>query len=813
MHTVPAYRLNFFTLTALASAVLVGGTVSAAPADSIAQNYRIPAQRLENALTELAARAHLKLLYPADWPRQQQSQALVGRYTPQQALAHLLNGTGLSYQATGDNTITLVKTTTANSQNPTATVTLAPIAVVGEQETVTATDPYNPDYVLANATSATKTNTPVMETPLNIQVISKQVLKDQQIIRLQDALKNVSGVSTSFINAGSTGFSEIIVRGFSSPTTFRNGFRLDNSQLGTGNNQTANIESIEVLKGPAAILYGRVEPGGMVNTVTKQPLATPYYALTQQAGSYDLYRTSIDATGPLTNDDSVLYRANLSYENSGSFRDRVDNENVFFAPTLKWQISPQTQATLELEYNHANRSNDIQFLLTDANNQAIALPHSQNLNGPSPYTEDTVLVGLNWSHQFNDDWSIKHQVIHSTTDSDSTTTQVSSFDPASRLLSTANADTNSHVATTATILDVTGHFKTFGLEHTLLLGGDYYRYDVDFTSPPNTLLSSVNIDQRDSLALPLGKDPGGYTLAYEQYTDNYGLYLQDQIKLPYHFHVTGGFRYQNVHRVGTATIPDFDLVLPDDPQTDDAVTPRVGLLWQADKSLSLYSNYAENFGANNGRVQPGGKPLPPQSAQQWEVGAKSELFDGRLRATLAYYELTKQNIATNIPGTSFVRAVGEVKSSGPELDIQGEILPGWNLIGTYANQNVRVSKDDSIPIGNRLQFVPRNIGSLWSTYEFHQPLLNGFKLGGGVNLQDGQVDSSNTTHSAGYALVSLMAGYSVKIGKTTLSAQLNIDNLLDKNYVTNRKLYDGTHYGYAYFGTPRTFLGSLSIQH
>ena len=120
----------------------------------------------------------------------------------------------------------------------------------------------------------------------------------------------------------------------------------------------ANTESVEVLKGPAAILYGMVDPGGMVNVITKQPLATPYYSAQQQFGSYDFYRTTMDATGPLTKDDTLLYRMNLSYENSGSFRDFVKNENVYVAPVLKWNISPRTQVTLEMEYDHGKFNPD-----------------------------------------------------------------------------------------------------------------------------------------------------------------------------------------------------------------------------------------------------------------------------------------------------------------------------------------------------------------------------------------------------------------------------------------------------------------------
>ena len=183
------------------------------------------------------------------------------------------------------------------------------------------------------------------------------------------------------------------------------------------------------------------------------------------------------------------------------------------------------------------------------------------------------------------------------------------------------------------------------------------------------------------------------------------------------------------------------------------------------------------------------------------MGAKTEFFDGRLRATLAYYDLTKQNvaIASNNPALplGFSVAAGEVRSRGPELDIQGEILPGWNVIATYANQDVRVTKSNDTAesggtflVGNRLQFVPRNIGSVWSTYEVQQGVMDGFKFGGGVTMQDGSVNNANTLHTPGYALVGLMTGYSFEVGKSKITAQLNIDNLLDKTYFTNADTFD-----------------------
>ncbi|MCX5727273.1 MAG: TonB-dependent receptor, partial [Nitrospirae bacterium] len=512
---------------------------------------------------------------------------------------------------------------------------------------------------------------------------------------------------------------------------------------------------------------------------------TPYYALTQQFGSYDLYRTTIDATGPLMKDDTLLYRMNMSYLNSGSFRDLVTDKDVFLAPVLKWNISPRTQATLELEYQHKNDSSDTQFLPI-VDNHVIDLPHSRNLVERDPQRTDTYFVGLNWLHQFNDNWSIKNQVAWKRRNIGVWFAFPDNIDFANRQVNRTVYRNNLIIDTVTPTLDLTGHFNTWGLEHTLLFGGDYYYLNSSIGGENSTITSTINLDNPIHPGPNLDTDPST-RFQFNTKTDNYGLYLQDQIKLPYHVHVMGGLRYQYVHSTSGFGFVNGPFT-PNPTQIDHAVTPRVGLLWQPQPWLSLYSNYAENFGANPGLIGFGGKPLSPESAQQWEVGAKTEFFDGRLRATLA------------------------------ELDIQGEILPGWNMIVTYAYQDVRVTQSNDTAasgstflVGNRLQFVPRNVGSVWTTYEVQQGPLNGFKIGGGVNGQDGVVDASNTLKSPGYVLVGLMTGYSYHVGTSKVTARLNVHNLLDQTYFTNVTPF-GT-FGTGTFSTPRTFLGSITIEY
>jgi len=798
-------------------------------------DFDIPAQPLPLALKQLAGQSHLQMLYDGPSVQGKRSTALKGHYTAQQALQRLLTGCGLGFAYTSNNAVAIKPLSTQASPGQASNaITLPAMKVTGKalSDPNHALDPYNPDYVLPNATAGTKTDTPIMQTPLNIQVISKQVLKDQQVIRLDQALNNVSGVTTdSFSNYSLGGTDQsITLRGFASSTYLRNGFRL---QEGAGQREMANVESVEVLKGPAAILYGQVDPGGMVNVTTKQPLATPYYAFNQQFGSYNLYRTTVDATGPVNNNKDVLYRMNMSYENSGSFRDYVNNDKLFVAPVLKWLINPRTQVTAELEYSHEIIGLDYQFDPT-YNGQFIKIPRNLNYSGPGGGTNqnDNIFGGVNWSHQFNDDWSIKHTV----SISQNTVNRPGGIVPFTPQFSpTANQVTqvlyqyDNAYNTYATNVDMTGHFGTAWLSHTLLLGGDYYRKDYALTrlsSYNNNYpvgLNFVNIYNPILAATGLSLDPNSY-YSESLHVDQYGLYLQDQVKLPYNFHFTGGMRYQNLYQQSGGQDNSVPVVFPTTTLAADKVTPRFGLLWQAQPWLSLYSNYVESFGPNLGTIYPN-TPVPPSGARQWEVGTKSEFFNGRLRATLAYYDLTKTNIATADPnpahfGSSLV--TGAVRSRGPELDIQGEIVPGWNVIATYTNTDIIVTQsNDTYPAqGSRYPRVPRNMGSFWNTYDFQTPALQGIKIGGGVTVRDSQLawtGGGPDINIPGYATVNLLAAYSMKVGKSKVTAQLNINNLLDKYYLTgatfaSQPVMTGFDGGYVGFGAPRTVMGSIKVE-
>jgi len=774
--------------------------------------FDIPAQSLSESLLNYSDATGVKILFNENLARNIKTEQLKGVYSTEEALKKLLGASGLNYRFTSPKAVVVNQPEPssqsgqllmAGDSNESGATTLKAMTVTGTAE-YDSTDPYNPDYNRPNAGTATKTDTPIMETPLSVQVVPKQVLQDQQVVRVEDATKNVSGVIKSG-NIGN-GVDSFLIRGFDTGNSvYRNGV-LFPSVLGSSGfglkRDTANLERIEVLKGPASILYGRAEPGGIVNLITKQPLASPFYALQQQFGSYDFYRTTADATGPVTQDNSLLYRLNLDYENSGSFQDFVYNKRVFVAPVVTWNISPKTQATLELEYLHS--TDNLQAPIPNLGNRPAPVSRSFSFGQPwSKENTDDILVGLNWSHAFNENWTLQHRFNANFTEQGG--------NPGSFAYGVQPDGTYSQGSATVkglaadryfNTVNLNGKFDTGLLHHTLVFGGDYYRtnekIDNQYCCPP---LADANFNHPSYTSGPPADliTPQNAWGPINRTTEWYGIFLQDQIKLPFNLYALAGLRYDNA--------VTEDNLLNTTINDDDQVSPRGGLLWRPLQWLSLYGSYTENFGASNG-FNTSGKILPPQKAQQWEMGTKTEFWDGKLTATFSYFELTKQNLQTpdpdNLPWG--VIPVGEAQTHGVELDVAGEILPGWRVIGNYTYMPfAEITKGNDL-VGNRLGNVPRNMGSLWSTYEFQYGMFNGLKFGAGVVAVDArQAADTHDYRLPGYVNTNIMASYDWKIGASKLTAQVNIDNLLDKSYYVT-----GTSSG-SYYGAPRTVLGSIRV--
>ena len=422
---------------------------------------------------------------------------------------------------------------------------------------------------------------------------------------------------------------------------------------------------------------------------------------------------------------------------------------------------------------------------------------------------------------------------------------------------------NQRQAEYATVVDVTGHFKTQEIEHTMLLGADYYRFNSRSQNmtpaQPWTVTLFGNPASLPTISSPLTPFNAG-----EQYADNVGAYLQDQIKLPYGFQVLAGGRYQYINSRFSTTdstnfcgiystnwangfaIPcNFDTQTLRSQLVAQRVTPRSALLWRPYEWVSLYGNYVESYSPNyNGLLVLGtNEPNPPSAGQQVEGGIKFQLLDKKLQIQADYFHLVKTNIPVGIPN-DFVHelVVGEARAEGPELDIQGELMPGWTINLGYSNINSKITKNASCstnncnydpPLGSAVPYVPRNQANIASNYEFKDGVLKGLKVGARYDYvgllpffhyaNDGTYVYGQSTPS--YGIVGLLASYEFPYNGMTIKTQINVDNLFDRTYFTSGGLVPipfgqdggaspGWSSGYGQntvIGAPRTIRGLIKV--
>lgn len=659
------------------------------------------------------------------------------------------------------------------------------LIVTGEQEG---------QYNVPSATTATKIEVPLRDLPQSIQVVPRQVIEDRQAVGINELIENVSGVQELPGYGGLSASSGYYFRGLSlAYQSLRNGFRDIGSHAGQ---DIANVERVEVFKGPASVLYGgRFSLGGLVNTVTKQPSANPQYELKATVGSYNFYRPTIDLTGSLVEDGSLLYRLNLAYQNAGSFRDFGRNEIFFAAPVLTWKMGERTNLTVEFEGQRTNYGFDFGF---PAEPEVLQLPISRNLGEPD--FQDaffaSTLVSYRFEHKFSDNWQYKQGL--SALNTTGETEQVEFFFPLEddrRTLPRSPLRTIERQQDYVFQNEISGEFKTGSLRHRVLLGLELSRWSYDFNYFRSTL------DPIDIFNPIYGAQTGIFEqeLHREQKSDNLGVYLQDFIEVAPNLKVLAGVRFD----VNDAAVIDKVVNQPLNEQTKSSFSPRIGIVYQPSENTSLYFNWATSFNPQFFRTSRTGEQFEPTTGEQFEIGIKQDFWDNRLSATLALYQITQQNVLTTDPiNPNFSIATGEQRSRGVELDIAGEILPGWKIIANYAYADGIVTQDNSIPIGDRIPGIPQQSASLWITYELPAGDLQGLGFGlGMVYASERQILLPNTFALPAYLRVDAAVSYR----RENFRLGLNVKNLFNTSYYFTDTFY-------VYPQPPLTVLGTVSVQ-
>ncbi|HQN64128.1 MAG TPA: TonB-dependent siderophore receptor [Methylophilus sp.] len=664
-------------------------------------------------------------------------------------------------------------------------------------------------YSVTNAKSATKTDTKILETPFSIQVVPRELMDDQQAVTVKDAIKNVSGIVSSAYSY----YDFIQLRGFANTqaSVYYNSLQLQS----IGGLETALLDRIEVVKGPASMLFGRIDPGGLVNLVSKKPQADFAASVQQQIGEDGFFRTTGDVTGKLTEDGKVLYRLVGAYTDADSFMDVVQKRNAVGGAYLTFRPSDAFEFNLRLE------GQDYKFVDTEdigipiIGKRPIKLSRSTFLGDAvgwdEPNNPKRINVGFDWTYAFNDNWKLTQRFHWDDRNEHQTTLFNNGFDGVATLdRGLWFVDVNRE--TFATNLDLLGNLDLVGMKHKLLVGIDYYKHRENWNgfSGSTAAVPSINIfnpNNRLISAAALKALPENFF--FNTADEWYGLYAQDQISVTEKLDLLVGGRWDwataGSGESGTSITEARDLL---QRNKDQEFSPRVGVLYKVSPTVSTYASYSESFGLNNGRSSTG-EVFDPQIAEQYEIGAKYSAPDESLTASIAVFNLEKQNVLTDDLSTADPTdqiAIGKVRNRGIEVDVSGRITSHVSLFAGYAHNDMEITMDNTGLQGNRPRNVPRDLLSIWTKYDSAPGAIEGWQIGLGAYLVGRRFgDDANTWELAGYTTASAMLGYRTKLGNTKLTAQINIDNLFDKEY------FDRGGFDAAKYGAPRTAVGSLKL--
>ncbi|MBD8558287.1 TonB-dependent siderophore receptor [Pseudomonas fluorescens] len=648
-------------------------------------------------------------------------------------------------------------------------------------------------YHATRSASATRTDTAIHETPQSISVVSKDVVEDLGATRLQDALDYAGGVGRAN-NFGGQGLTTFTVRGFTTGEFYRNGFPINR---GYPNMPDANtIERLEVLRGPATMLYGRGDPGGTFNVVSKQPLAERTVTLGSQLNDQGMKRGTLDASGPLDEEGRLAYRLNVVGEGGDTFRDHVETERYGVTPVITWQATDDTKVTFEGDFMRNNHPLDRG--LTRFPNQR-GTPSRDTFWGDKDAGKlhnDNNMAQLRFEHALSDNWtlgggfqwldgSLKGNAIEAngpgSLGTDGRTLQ-RNFNY--RKLEWTDKDYQ---------LNLTGHFSTGGFDHTLLTGIEYEDYDYkSIIQRSSAAAGTYPIDIFDPV---YGQPRPALTRTPTHDKENlktYAAFVQDQVALTERLKVLAGARFERFEH-------DYQNYVGKSWQAaDNAVTPRVGVIYDLTDTVAVYADAARSFKPNTGASREGGG-FAPEKGKSYEMGIKWEALDRQLSVDAAIYQIEKKNVLTTDPvDNTFSVAAGQVRSRGFDLNVAGNLTPEWRVIGGYAYVDAEVTRDNTLRSGTRLMNIPRNSFSLLNVYEFQDGALKGLGLGvGGKYVDQRAGQTANTAFSMdAYTVVDLLGYY-----KVNEHVRLN----LDVKNLFNREYEEGAFGNiYAYPGAPRT---------
>ncbi|SDH79204.1 iron complex outermembrane recepter protein [Paraburkholderia steynii] len=770
--------------TATIFATIASPAAFAADATEMAQasprkSFDIAAGPLESALNQYGQQARIMLSYPSALTANRHSAGLHGEYDTQQGLVRLLRGTGLSSVQQTNGSYTLVEDASNVELDDSAVLPTVKVAATGIRA-----GSYRPPP----EANVTRSDIPVIDVPQAINTVPAQVLRDQRPRNLDDALANVSGIVQGNTLAGTQ--DTLLKRGFGGN---RDGSIMHNGMpLVQGRGLNAAADSVEVLKGPASLLYGIMDPGGVVNVVSKQPLLTPYHAISLLGSTYGHGRNgadgTLDLTGPI-GDSGLAYRLVVDQVNEQYWRNFGEHRETLVAPSLAW-YGRDTQVVLSYEYRKFLYPFDRGTALDPKTNKPLAIPARERLDEPfNEMDGESNLAQLTVDHQIDANWKAHFGYSYNRETYDAGQLRVQGVNSTTGVLSRSNDATHGALSTDSyAIAYIDGHFTVAGLRNDLQVGvDDEYRriyrkdllrqatkYTFNYLHPvyglesPSTTVSASDSDQTDTL-------------------HDASVFFQDSLHLTDKWILVGGARFLSYNQVAGRGRP-FQV------NTDLNGTkwlPRAGVVYKWTDTVSLYGSYTQSLKPTS-TIAPLSSGVVidssvlPEEATSWEVGAKVAMPAG-VTGTLAFFNIDKSNVLVSQYNDTTKqtdwRTSGKARSRGIELDVAGQIGQRWSVIASYAYIDAKTT-EDPLYAGNRLWNVAQHTASLAAVYDFGA-IFGGdqLRVGAGAHyVGERPGDSANSFTLPAYTVADAFANYNTKWGGHNVSFQLNVKNLFNKTY-------------------------------
>jgi len=624
------------------------------------------------------------------------------------------------------------------------------------------------------SSTATRTSTPVRYVPQAIDSIKTSNVANYGTNDIADALSGMPNVSSS----ADTRFDSLRIRGFDASNDFYlDGIR-DDSQY---KRDLHNIERVEVLKGPAAVLYGRGSQGGIVNRVSKMPEFGRRSTIEAQAGSEDLRSLYADlSTDPSEN---ISLRLNMGNMDENSFRDGVSGNRQLFAPSMSWQLTPDLNWLVQYEYSRYNRTPDRG--IPGVNGRPADVGRDSTYGNDHDFIDDkSQSLRSKLTYEINDNWQLRQTLGVFKLDSDFDNTYLTGYTPATNKVTRQHWQQDLTTRNVYNNIELEGGFDTFGLEHRLLTGveiGSQRRDPMLYNAAtgrtpgaqpvPSLDLYNPNRDLRHTGAMQVSSSS-------HTEVESRAVYVQDQLRLNDQWQLLAGLRYDTFDIESTNKLRNIS-----EDRDSHSTSPRVGLVWTPLQNHSFYASWSKTFSPVGGGligITPGAagntNDLSPELTKQKEIGVKSDWFDDRLSTTLAIYDLELYNRRTTDPNDPTLTVMsGLQRSRGIELTATGNIVGNWYMRGGVGMQDAKIEKDNNGLEGKRINNVAKHNGSLFLTWK---PEMGWYGETGLTLVGQRYADNANTTVLPGYGRWDALVGYRFK--DWDLRTALN--NITDREY-------------------------------